>query len=187
MGGFLLMASLPHDQGILEFSLSIVMEAVMNTMNTQEQFKREPDKSDAQTNNPETSGSMAMVMHAAKYGLLTLLREQLHTSGIDVVNARDEYGDTALIVAARNGRTGIVKELLQVKGIEVNARREQGKTALIHAAKNGKIEMVKNLLDVPGIDLDVVDKYGKSALMYAEEESHTEIALMIRNAMRTDR
>ncbi len=140
-----------------------------------------------QTNAPEISGSMAMVMHSAKYGLLTLLREQLHTAGIDVVNARDEYGDTALIVAARNGRTGIVKELLQVKGIEVNARREHGKTALMHAAKNGKIEMVKNLLNAQGIDLDVVDKYGKSALMYAEEESHTEIALMIRNAMRTDR
>ncbi len=159
----------------------------MNTINTQEQSRREPDKNDAQTNDPETSGSMAMVMHAAKYGLLTLLREQLHSAGIDVVNARDEYGDTALIVAARNGRTGIVKELLQVKGIEVNARREHGKTALMHAAKNGKIEMVKNLLNVPGIDLDVIDKYGKSALVYAEEEAHTEIVLMIRNALRTGR
>ena len=150
MGGFLLMASLRHGQGVLEFSLSIVMEADMNTINTQEQSRRGPDKSDVQTNDPETSGSMAMVMHAAKYGLLTLLREQLHTTGIDVVNARDEYGDTALIVAARNGRTGIVKELLQVKGIEVNARREQGKTALMHAAKNGRSQQT---VSFPGFQI----------------------------------
>ncbi len=130
-----------------------------------------------------TSDSVKMVMHAAKYGQLTQLRELLLTAGIDV-NARDEYEDTALIIAARNGRTGIVKELVQIAGIEVNARRPHGgKTALIHASKNGKIEMVKHLLNVPGIDMDVIDKYGKSALMYAEEESHTEIVLMLQNAL----
>jgi ankyrin repeat protein len=138
---------------------------------------------DVHVNGLNTSEGMTALMQAAKYGQITLLREQLRVAGIDV-NARDEYEDTVLIVAARNGRTGIVQELLQAAGIDVNARRPLGKTALMHAAKNGKVEMVKDLLNVPGIDLDVIDKYGKSALMYAEEESHSELAHMLQNATR---
>ena len=134
-------------------------------------------------NTTDASKRTVILMDAAKNGQITLLREQLQ-SAIDA-NARDEYEDTALIVAARNGRTVIVKELLQVPGIDVNAKRPHGgKTALIHAAKNGKIGMVKDLLSMSGIDLDVIDKYGKSALMYAEEESHTEIVNMLQQAIK---
>lgn len=158
----------------------------MNTDHIQEQpgnwVQGKHEKMGAQNGEPNGSGSMAMLMHAAKYGMLALLREQLLAGGTDLINVRDEYGDTALIIAARNGRTGIVKELLQVAGVDVNARREHGKTALMHAAKNGKIEMVKDLLRMPGINLDVVDKYGRNALMYAEEDQHDEIAQLIRSA-----
>ena len=118
----------------------MLMEEVMGTTAAQERHKdavqNEQVHNDAHAGGLNASKRTAMVMDAAKHGQITLLREQLLAAGIDV-NARDEYEDTALIVAARNGRTGIVKELLQVTGIEVNARRPLGKTALMHAAKNG--------------------------------------------------
>jgi len=52
------------------------------------------------------------------------------------VNAKDNYGYTVLILAARNGHTEIV-ELLIERGADIEAMNNDGNTALIQAARYG--------------------------------------------------
>jgi len=61
------------------------------------------------------------------------------------VNAKDNKGGTALMVASLNGHIEIVQALLG-KGAEVNAKSNKGGTALMVASLNGHIEIVQALL-----------------------------------------
>ncbi len=66
------------------------------------------------------------------------------------VNARNEFGWTALMMAAGSGTAESVKALLDA-GADVNARDKDGRTALMRAASGGTAygtaESVKLLLD----------------------------------------
>ena len=52
------------------------------------------------------------------------------------VNAKDRYGHTPLIEAAKGGDLEAVKDMLH-RGAEVDAQSDKGKTALHYAAANG--------------------------------------------------
>ena len=54
--------------------------------------------------------------------ILTLVRQD--------INAVDEYGNTALILAAANGQEGIATALIE-KGADLDKQDNNGKTALI--------------------------------------------------------
>lgn len=71
---------------------------------------------------------------AVKKGSIEIL-ERLIRVGIDV-NAKDKWGDTALIWAARAGDEGIVSLLLD-QGADVAIRNYQGRSALDEARRNG--------------------------------------------------
>ena len=73
--------------------------------------------------------------------------------GLDANLGRLRGGDSALIWAARFGRTETVQALLAVPGIEVNARDKNGFSALMLAAKFGHINIIQALLAKPGIDV----------------------------------
>src|SRR5436190_3107296 len=81
------------------------------------------------------------------------------------VNARNRYGDTALMVAALTGRLDLVKKL-RARGAEVN---QKGWTALIYAATGGHDAIVSYLL-VEGADIDAASPNGTTALMMAARE-----------------
>jgi len=66
-------------------------------------------------------------------------------AGADI-NAKDEAGSTALMVASEYGRTEIVK-LLIATGADVNIKNELGWTALMWASRWGRKETVKLLID----------------------------------------
>ena len=66
-------------------------------------------------------------------------------AGADI-NAKDEAGSTALMVASEYGRTEIVK-LLIAAGADVNIKNELGWTALMWASRWGRKETVKLLID----------------------------------------
>jgi ankyrin repeat protein len=99
-------------------------------------------------------------------------------------NAKDNYGRTALSIAASNGYTKIVKSLL-ANGAEVNAKDRFGQTALSLAANNGNAEVVKLLL-TNGADANIKDRdvHDRTALILAANNGHAEVvkALLAKGA-----
>lgn len=60
------------------------------------------------------------------------------------VNDKDEWGDTALILAVYGGSKYIVQFLLNV-GADINAKNKKGITALMLAARKGHTDIVQLL------------------------------------------
>ena len=96
------------------------------------------------------------------------------------VNAKDEYGNTALMKAAYWGHTAIVELLLAVPGIDVNAKDQfDGTTALIKAAMGkGNIAVVELLL-AAGADVNAKDDEGQTALITAAERGNIAVVRAI--------
>ena len=81
------------------------------------------------------------------------------------VNGQDEHHATALMMAAKYGRTKVVRELVNHPDIEINkVAWEGGWTALMFAAAYGHDGAVYELLKHKDIDVHVVDKDGFRAL-----------------------
>jgi ankyrin repeat protein len=60
------------------------------------------------------------------------------------VNEKSHDGTTALLAAAKKGRTSVINILL-VRGADLNARDNDGKTALAYAKKNGYTRLAQSL------------------------------------------
>ena len=88
------------------------------------------------------------------------------------VNLQDKDGWTALMWAARFGKTDCVKLLIK-NNTDVNLQDEAGWTALIFAAINDHTETVKTLID-NGADIDLQDEDGRTTLILAAFKGHTE-------------
>ena len=83
------------------------------------------------------------------------------------VNAKNNYGMTALMLAARGGHTEIINALIEA-GAD-NLTDSEGKTALIYAAwYNSNAETVNALIDA-GSYVKQRDNSGRMALYYARE------------------
>lgn len=65
-------------------------------------------------------------------------------------------GQTALMFAVRQGRTDMVKMLLDT-GADTNVQDDEGSTALMCAAEHGHTEIIKMLLNTPGCDATIAD------------------------------
>ena len=85
------------------------------------------------------------------------------------INAQDQYGDTALKIAAGRGRSETVKTLINA-GANVNIQSLDGKTALISAAssRNPNPEIISALLNA-GAKTHFKDTNGKRAIDYARQ------------------
>ena len=105
-------------------------------------------------------------------------------SDVDV-NAANEDGITALMLAAAEGHTGIVRQLV-ASGANVNAATTNnefaGDTALILAASRGHTDIVRLLME-KGANLNAAITAGEitgfTALMGATEEGHTDVAQLL--------
>ena len=96
---------------------------------------------------------------AVIYNDIKGVREALK-NGVDV-NAENTWGDTALTLAAWNGRTEITRLLID-EGADVNAENSEGDTALHLAAMNRRTDMVKMFL-ADGADPTIKNKDGQPA------------------------
>ena len=109
---------------------------------------------------------------AARFDQKSLVKYMLQ-SGVDV-NAKDTYGDTALIAAASAGRGELVAFLLQ-QGANVDAQNDAGLTALMNAAIKGYDSIVATLLDA-NAQVDIKTPGGETALFKAVGYGHKSIS-----------
>lgn len=90
------------------------------------------------------------------------------------INARNEHGMTALMRAARHGRTRMVRALLE-HGADPNVVRSDNFTALSLAAFFGHTEIVEMLLK-HGARTDVATRFDTSPHMWASARSFKDVA-----------
>lgn len=102
------------------------------------------------------------------------------------VNARDEYGETALMVVASSrlheAPVQVIKLLLE-NGAAVNATNMDGETALMKAADSGMLESVRLLLENgAGTEVSGGFQLGITALMVAASHcSEDKVKLLLEN------
>lgn len=100
-------------------------------------------------------------------------------AGIDV-NAKDERGASALILASYAGNLELAKLLIE-EGADVNAKDEEGVTALMWASANGDYELVE-LLIKKGADVNAENNRGSTALGWASAAGKASIEGLLRSA-----
>jgi ankyrin repeat protein len=119
------------------------------------------------------------ILHAAQWN--AVLVEFLKNAASTVnVNARNQYGWTALIWASIKNRTEVVDLLLKA-GADANLQNRDGWTALIAALFENHTEVVRLLLEA-GANANLQDKDGLTALMDASSKGHTEVVELLLNA-----
>lgn len=96
-------------------------------------------------------------------------------------NAKDDDGTTALMRAAKDGHTELVKTLLAQPGIRINEKDPLGHTALMLAAIGGRTETVRLLLDAKA-DAGITDAQGETALHLAAYYGRTKTAQVLLEA-----
>jgi len=115
------------------------------------------------------------LLYAAREGDIEAVKRLL-AKGADV-NAKDNWGITALMWTAWPGHTEIVNLLIS-KGADVNAKDKNGRTALMEAAAGGHTEIVEMLME-RGADVNSKDNYGITTLFWALQHRHPEIVVLL--------
>ncbi|NGX58149.1 MAG: hypothetical protein K940chlam3_01054, partial [Chlamydiae bacterium] len=88
------------------------------------------------------------------------LVELLISSGVDVENTRDNRGDSALHIAASQGKSGMI-DLFDILDLEL--RNQDGRTPLYFAARNNHVKSFEKLMK-KGADVTTKDHLGNSLL-----------------------
>ena len=96
------------------------------------------------------------------------------------VNAKNNVGDTALMMASGFGHLEVVQALLAAKA-DMNAKRNDGDTALMFASGNGRLEVVRALL-AAGADVNAKSRHGNTALGGASGNDRPEIVKLLKDA-----
>ena len=99
--------------------------------------------------------------------------ELLRTRGPTVINARDEKGETALIVAILRRDSSWTGHLL-TEGADPNLPARNGDTPLIAAARVGFRDAVDWLIEL-GAKVDLDNRMGETPLIVAVQSRHTPI------------
>ena len=88
------------------------------------------------------------------------------------VDARDQFGYTALVKRAGEGKMELSKLLINNKA-DVNAQRDGGSTALMRAARNGHGDVAKLLIDNKA-DPKITNAQGETAADQAKKNKKHE-------------
>ena len=114
---------------------------------------------------------------ACRTGDIEVVEEILNTRVININVVDTDVGDTALILAVRNGHLNVVKRLLQHPDVDVNAPGTRGLTPLMWAILwmdpidnedyGEYFDIVRTLLQVPSLQLGRCCDTGGTVLHYA--------------------
>lgn len=88
------------------------------------------------------------------------------------INIKNNYGVTALMLAARDGDLEKVKYIADFS--DINSKDNNGRTALMTASVEGYLAIVKYLVE-KGAYISIKNNNGRTALMMALDNGHLEI------------
>jgi len=114
----------------------------------------------------------------SRESIVSLLIEK---GGVNLCEARNNGGGTALMAAAYHGRESIARQLLGVVGADrggVHARDTYGATALIAAAKQGH-ESTARLLIENGSDVNAKTLKGITSLLASSWNGHESVVRLL--------
>lgn len=92
---------------------------------------------------------------------------------IEDINAQDEFGKTALIIAIENNHDKLATFLLE-KQADINIEDKYAMTALLLAAKGGHNQLATKIL-LKGANINHQNKKGETALILAAKSGHDEV------------
>ena len=95
-------------------------------------------------------------------------------------DARNRQGESALLIALRNERPELARQMLAA-GANVNLAAASGVTPLMAAAQAGYADIVRELL-AKGADASAADRLQKTAMIYAAGEGRTEVVRVLLRA-----
>eukprot|EP00729_Bicosta_minor_P004036 gene4036-6101_t len=114
----------------------------------------------------ENASTPGTGLHAAKEGLLEVLKSKVENEGWEPKLTVDRHGLTALQWAAGGGHTEVVQYLMDACSCAVDQPNKEGRTPLMWACRNGHLE-VALLLAEHGAEINAVTKKGVSSLHWA--------------------
>ena len=115
-----------------------------------------------------------------KHGYLEVVKLLLDKGA--TIDAKNNFGNTALFLASNNGQVEVVKLLLD-KGATVDAKNNQDITPLMMASQNGDVEVIKLLL-AKGANPNAAMSGNKpwTPLTIATAEGLTNVVELLQNA-----
>ncbi|WP_269932018.1 ankyrin repeat domain-containing protein [Aminobacter sp. HY435] len=109
---------------------------------------------------------------------------QLVSRGVEI-DARDEQGRTALLVATHANNIDAARALIEA-GADVNAKDAISDSPYLYAGARGHLEILRMTLS-HGADLKSTNRYGGTALIPAAERGHVEtVATLIKAGVDID-
>jgi ankyrin repeat protein len=120
-----------------------------------------------------THSGMTPLMAAARGGH-TRVCELLIEQGDAEIGKEDQYGRSALIIAAAEGKTETCR-LLTMHGANVNSQSSTGITALMAAIDSANQECVKFFLDDQHADVSLQNSNGANALSFAAKRGYVTV------------
>ena len=113
------------------------------------------------------------LMAAAFSGDIVLVTKLLKYSNINAIN---QFGENALMLACENGRNDVVIFLLN-HGANININ-QHGKTAFMLACENCNLEVITRFLQL-GANIHDIGQFGNTTLMLALKGGNTDIILFL--------
>ncbi len=101
------------------------------------------------------------------------------------INAVNKEGETALMVAALEGRTDMARFLIE-RGADLNAKDSVGATPLLYAALGGSLETIKLLID-KGSNLNARTRDGQTVLSISRMKGNQAAVELLEQAVERNR
>jgi len=123
-------------------------------------------------------------LDAARRGDRATLERALER-GVDL-EAKDDLGRTALLLAARDAGSLELVRFLREKGAAVDVPDVEGRAALSHAAESGRLDVVRELA-AHGAETDRADREQRTPLFFAAAGNHREtVEFLLAKGARVD-